>query len=63
MRQCGVLMSTVAHPASQQAWRVGALEEAFVSLLRVTLLLSGCFTLARSIGLTHFNKLPLETEI
>ena len=46
MQQCGVLMSTVAHQASQQAWHVGALEEAF-----------------GGIGLTHFNKLPLETDL
>ena len=37
MQQCGVFMSTVAHQANQQAWHVGALEEAFVSLLRVML--------------------------
>ena len=59
MQQCGVLMSTVAHPASQQEWHVGALEEAFVSLLRATMKkLSRC-----GIGLTHFNKLPLETGL
>jgi len=58
LQQCGVFDVHCSTPGKPAVSHVSALEEAFVSLLRATMKkLSRC-----GIGLTHFNKLPLEID-